>query len=338
MKQIVFNWKVCCSALLATLLVVIGCPAEGSGPAGGNSLTISGNCRIETATESGRQVTTYSLLEPTTDTAVRFKMITVPVGGGLNFFTGVNDDGDATVDTAYDIAENELTYALYKRVRDWATNSERGDASYDLNEGRAGSAGNDGGAGDGSADHPVTRISWYDSVKFANALSEYCELRPVYQNSAVVMRTGTTVPTARATANGFRIPTDNEWELAARYISDGNSDGDIKDSGEYYPGDFASGAINDHLNNPATYEVAWLFVNSNGGTNPVRQKTANALGLYDMSGNAWEWAFEINRLTNNGSTRGGNWKQGNEDMQIGNSSPIILSTTIDNDIGVRLVR
>ena len=266
---------------------------------------------------------------------ITFRMITVPIVDSLNFSTGVNDDGDATIDSPYSIAETELTYALYKRIRDWAVASEQGATRYELNLGRAGSAGGDGGAGDGNANHPVTNISWYDSVKFANALSEYCGLTPVYLNGSAVMRTGTANPTLSTAANGFRLPESNEWELAARYIGDMNNDGDIKDSGEYYPGNYASGATDDLNNAPATGEVAWYGTNSNNRTNSVKGKTANALGLYDMSGNVWEWAYDP--IGYNRVIRGGAWNSFTRNIQVGYAY-IGFPSNGSIVVGVRLVR
>ena len=182
-------------------LIVIACPVAGSGGA-----SVGGNCNIQTATASGRTVVTYTL-DPTTDSGgedltsdISFQMVAVPVGNGLNFFTGEADDADATIDEPYSIAETELTYAVWNRVRSWAVDSERGSNVYDLPVGRHGGDItlcniSDSDEAARAPQHPVTCINWFDSLKFANALSEYCALTPVYLNRSAVMRTGTTVPT-----------------------------------------------------------------------------------------------------------------------------------------------
>ena len=129
----------------------------------------------------------------------------------------------------------------------------------------------------------------------------------------------------------------DEWELAARYIQDTGTQGDIRDAGDYYPGDYASGAEADTSNTTETRAVAWYSGNSGSETQEAGTKLPNALGLRDMSGNISEWCFGSATLSKH--ARGGNYSSIASSLQVGGSSTAGTSLTAAyNYYGFRIAR
>jgi formylglycine-generating enzyme required for sulfatase activity len=113
---------------------------------------------------------------------------------------------------------------------------------------------------------PVENISWYDAVEYCNKRSLKEGFVPAYQE-----RDDTIV--CDFTASGYRLPTEAEWEYAARW-------GDNRDLSFIYTGE-------QNVNT-----VGWFAMNSRESTRPVMTKSPNNLGLYDMSGNVYEWCWD----------------------------------------------
>jgi len=145
---------------------------------------------------------------------------------------------------------------------------------------------------------PVENVTWSDAIDYCNRLSEREGLTPVYQRDENNV-------TWKKNANGYRLPTDDEWEYACR-------------AGTTTP--FNTG--NTISSNQANYDGRFAYNTSVRGeyrakTTPVGTFAANAWGLFDMHGNVWEWcwdnpndALSDTLAVNTGSIRvirGGGW-------------------------------
>jgi formylglycine-generating enzyme required for sulfatase activity len=125
---------------------------------------------------------------------------------------------------------------------------------------------------------------------------------------------------AKAGATGFRLPTSDEWELAARWRNDATNAVNGYNNPWFTMGNSASGATSDYGNMAATGAVAWYKSNASDRTHPVKGKAPNALGLYDMSGNAMEWCSTWATAGSSCISRGGSWNSVNSSisgLQVG---------------------
>jgi formylglycine-generating enzyme len=156
----------------------------------------------------------------------------------------------------YQLAAYPITQGLYARITGERTRTAGGD------------------------ELPVVDVSWWDAVRFCNALSRYDGLAPAYRLEAV----GEAVEWDAA-ADGYRLPTEAEWEHGCRAGTAGP---------RYGPLD----------------EIGWYRGNSHERVRDVGGKRPNPWGLYDTLGNVWEWCWDVYDAEVYGSyrvLRGGGW-------------------------------
>ena len=265
----------------------------------------------------------------------------VPVGVSGTTYTmpiGFCDTETTDIPGGYSISTTTVTYDVWYYVRLWA----EGEGYGFLNPGQEGSEGTAGALPTDEGTQPVTGVSWRDVIVWLNAYSTFHGLDPVYRTPGgdILMDSSSfaTDSAVQTTNNGYRLPTSDEWEMAARWRNDTESThGSIHVGDRWWtPGNYASGAIADTDHTYETALVAWYWVNAAGLTRPVAQLGPNPLGLYDMSGNVWEWTYSL--CPNSWRIfRGGCVEAEAEYMQIGGWSSMFSAFT-HYTIGFRVVK
>ena len=205
-----------------------------------------------------------------------------------------------TISGSFYMMRSEVTQGLYKKV-------------MGKNPSRFSSCG---------SNCPVEKVSWYDAVRFANKLSEKEGLELCYHIS------GETVTWSKGVAcTGWRLPTEAEWEYAAR-----------------------GGQSTKYAGSNEVGTVAW-YADPFGGTHAVCGKKKNGYGLCDMSGNVWEWVWDWKGSYSSSSQadplgpssgsyrvyRGGSWNDNARFTRVSNRSDYTPSYR-SNYLGFRLSR
>ena len=251
-----------------------------------------------------------------TRSAIQSRMTAIPAGS-------VAMNANFTVNlSSFKMCKYQVTQAQYEAVMGNNPSHFHGGSGREVAEGEV------------QGKRPVENITWFDAIEFCNKLSLLEGFTLVYTITGRTPENGYPITNATVTAdfskNGYRIPTEAQWEYACRAGTTTT---------------WVHGSIEAGLEN-----YAWYSVNSNNKTHETGKKTANAFGLYDMHGNVWEWCWDFFGGFPNGTEtdyrgpvsgsahidRGGSWNE--TATRTGSSYRDARNFNIsDNSLGFRLV-
>ncbi len=269
-----------------------------------SNATAGSTCVVEWS-ESLPGATWHTLMDlPVTDILCRAQIMNRPtaerlvsIPGGTFQMGNSQDPNEGWIDelprhslsiSPFMIDNCEVSRARWLEVYEWATN-----AGYDFQF-----------AGDGKGPtHPTHTVNWFDCVKWCNARSEMEGLTPVYTTDADltnVYRSGQVDVQGdwvRWTTNGYRLPTEAEWEYAARGGTPGHRFpwSDTETITHLYANYYSWGSATYEYDVNSTETIGYHQAYQGGDepyTSPVGQFPENGFGLCDMAGNLWEWCWD----------------------------------------------
>jgi formylglycine-generating enzyme required for sulfatase activity len=241
--------------------------------------------------------------------------------------------------SAFYMDTNLVSYGQWQSVYSYATAH-----GYDFDN-----------AGTGKAvDHPVLVVSWFDTIKWCNARSQQAGLIPVYytdSNFTHVYANGDVWPFVNWATNGYRLPTEAEWERAARGGLSGQrfpwGNAISLNLAQYHAGASWPYDMSSNIFNSAFTNAPYPY------TSPVGYFIPNGYGLYDMAGNAYEWCWDWYGTPYPGGNdprgasgpgsigarvmRGGSWENGPDSLRC----PVRWErppSWVDYDTGFRCVK